>query len=170
MPTFSSFNDFGNELQALGRDLETTEKRKITNEMGKRGQAIFARAAARDLGGDPKFSGWAPVLATKVRQLGDGSALLVPASRSAAGPITVAEQGRNQGNAGGFFGPGIGKSGSTARTKSGNVRKVRAFSAKRWNGVTQGKGTASDALGEMERELPKVAETGVRKAIRRRFD
>jgi len=96
--------------------------------------------------------------------------MLTPTARS-AGPWTVAEQGRNQGNAGGFFGPGINATtGLTARTKSGKVRKVRARALRRWNGTTRGRDTASDAVALMEREMPKLAEQGVKRVIRKRFD
>ena len=170
MHRFESLAEFGRELNGLGKDLTTAEKRKITDAMGKRAQQLAQRAASNDLGGDPKFSGWAPTLETQVRRLSDGSALVTPTKQS-AGPWTVAERGRNQGDVNAFMGPGINRStGITARTKGGGVRKVRAFKAKRWNGVTRGKGTASDAVGQMERELPQIAEKGVRKAIRKRFD
>lgn len=174
MAKFESLAQFGRELEALGKDLNTSEKRDITREMGERAQTLARQAAAADLGGDDAFSGWRRNslvnLTTEVRSLPDGAALLKPTHRS-AGPWTVAELGRNQGNAGGFAGPGINRTtGVTARTRSGAVRKVRAFQAKRWNGTTRGKGTASDAAALMERELPKIAERGVRRAIRRRFD
>ena len=170
MPTFRSLAEFGHELNELGKDLTTTEKRAITEQMGRRAQQLATIAASKDLGGDPKFSGWAPTLDTQIRPQSDGSALLTPTKRS-AGPWTVAERGRNQGDVGLFAGPGINRNtGVTSRTKSGGVRKVRAFQAKRWNGVTQGKSTASDAAELMERELPGIAERGVRRAIRKRFD
>ncbi len=174
MPTFRSLAEFGHELERLGKDLEAAEKRKITKEMGDRAQQLATRAAQNDLGGDDAFSGWRrnkPLnLVTEVRSLSDGAAMLKPTKQS-AGPWTVAEDGRNQGNATGFFGPGANRTtGVTARTKSGGVRKVRAWKAKRWNGTTKPKNTASDAVELMDRELPKIAERGVRRAIRKRFD
>lgn len=170
MPTFRSLADFGDELARLGADLTTREKYEITDSMGRRAQKLAEQAASADLGGDLKFSGWTPVLETRTRRLADGATMLTPTARS-AGPWTVAEQGRNQGNAGGFFGPGINATtGLTARTKSGKVRKVRARALRRWNGTTRGKDTASDAVALMEREMPKLAEQGVRRVIRKRFD
>ena len=170
MPTFRSLADFGDELARLGADLTTREKYEITDGMGRRAQKLAEQAASADLGGDPKFSGWAPVLETRTRRLADGATMLTPTARS-AGPWTVAEQGRNQGNAGGFAGPGINTTtGLTARTKSGKVRKVRARALRRWNGTTRGKDTASDAVALMEREMPKLAEQGVKRVIRKRFD
>jgi len=170
VPTFRSIADFGDELARLGADLTTREKYEITDGMGRRAQKLAEQAASADLGGDPKFSGWTPVLETRTRRLADGATMLTPTARS-AGPWTVAEQGRNQGNAGGFFGPGINATtGLTARTKSGKVRKVRARALRRWNGTTRGKDTASDAVALMEREMPKLAEQGVKRVIRKRFD
>lgn len=174
MPTFRSFAEFGHELNELGKDLNTTEKRKITKDMGDRAKQLAKRAAQNDLGGDDSFSGWRrgnPMpLVTEVKPLSDGASLLKPTKRS-AGLWTTAEDGRNQGNASGFFGPGVNRStGATARTKAGGVRKVRAFKRRRWNGTTAAKNTASDAVELMERELPKIAEKGVRRAIRKRFD
>lgn len=172
MPTFRSIADFGDELARLGADLTTREKYEITDSMGRRAQKLAEQAASADLGGDPKFSGWKVAeLKTRTRRLADGATLLSPASPAAAGGWTVASDGRNQGNAGGFFGPGINATtGLTARTKSGKVRKVRARALRRWNGTTRGKDTASDAVALMEREMPKLAEQGVRRVIRKRFD
>lgn len=172
MPTFSSIADFGDELARLGADLTTREKYEITDSMGRRAQKLAEQAASADLGGDPMMSGWKVAeLKTRTRRLADGATLLSPASPAAAGGWTVASDGRNQGNAGGFFGPGINATtGLTARTKSGKVRKVRARALRRWNGTTRGKDTAPDAVALMEREMPKLAEQGVRRVIRKRFD
>ena len=88
----------------------------------------------------------------------------------AAGKITVAEQGRNQGNAGGFAGPSINRrTGLTSLTKSGAVRRTRGARARRWNGVTQGKNTASDALAAIEPKVPKLVNSHVGRAIRKTF-
>jgi hypothetical protein len=168
MPTFRSFEAFGRELQQLERELATDEKARITKEMGEHAQRIARDAASADLGGDPKFSGWAPTLETQLFHHA-GVTTLAP-TKFSAGPWTVAEVGRNKGNAGGFAGPGIGRSGTTSRTKSGGIRKVRTFKKKRWNGYTQGKGTASAAFAIMERELPKIADKGVARVIRKHFD
>lgn len=169
MPTFKSFGAFGAELDQVVATMEREARARITRPMGERAQKIAEAAASADLGGDPKFSGWKPVLETQLKDGRDGSTILMP-TRSSAGPWTVAERGRNHGNAGGFSGPGIGKSGFTSRTKSGGLRKVRAFKAKRWNGYTDPKRTASEAVTRMERELPKIAEDGVRRILQRHFD
>ena len=169
MPTFRSFEAFNAELQKLERDLDRETRGRIAKDMAEKAQSIAERAASNDLGGDAKFSGWAPTLDTQVKQTKDG-AILMP-TRTSAGPWTVAEFGRNQGGTSSFLGPGINRStGLTSRTKSGGLRKVRAFKSKRWNGRTQGKGTASDATAIMERELPKIAEREVRKVTLKHFD
>ncbi len=158
MPTFNSFGDFAKELDALGRDLSTREKFTITDAMGRKAQQLATQAASADLGGDPKFSGWAPQLTTKNKRLSDGSNLLSP-TRSSAGPWTVAQYGRNQAFGPKFVGPRL--------TKTGRVSRART---KRYNGQTLPKYTADDARELMEREMPKIAERGLRKAIRKRFD
>lgn len=158
MPTFNSFADFGEELNRLGADLTTKEKYKITDSMGRKARQLAEQAASSDLGGDPKFSGWAPALDTRTRRLADGSTLLTPTGRS-AGPWTVAQFGRNQAFGPAFVGPRL--------TKTGRVSKARK---KRFNGKTQPKHTGDDARELMEKEMPKIAERGVRAAIRKRFD
>jgi len=154
-------------------DLTGPEKRQVTRAMGLEAQRIAATQAARSLGGDRAFSGWnrgSPIaLDTRLSSARDFNMLMVPTRRS-AGPWTVAEQGRNQGNASGFSGPGINRStGLTARTKSGAVRRTRARASRRWNGVTRGRRTATNAVTEMNRRLPPVADKAVLKISRKRF-
>jgi hypothetical protein len=162
MPTWSSMSAFSADLSKLARELEREEARRITREMAEKAQRIATAAASADLGGDPKFSGWAPVLDTQIKSGRDSSHLLTP-TRTGAGPWTVAEQGRNRGKVGGrLAGPSLGGPRS--------VRGVRRARGRRWNGYTQGKGTASDAVARMERELPPIAERQVRRVIVKRFD
>jgi hypothetical protein len=144
-----------------------------SHAIGKMAKEAAREAASADLGGDPAFSGWrrgAPFeLVTRYDIIGPGRVSFHPTPKS-AGPWTVAESGRNQGNAGGFSGPGVNRStGATARTKSGGVRKVRARGARRWNGRTQGKQTASDALALIDKRLPKLVDGYVGRAIRKIF-
>lgn len=170
MASFNSAAAFRTEVVKLGKELSTTEAKRITREMAEKAQRITQQAAAADLGGDAKFSGWRPRLDTQIKPTRDYGHVLMP-TRSSAGPWTVAERGRNQGNASGFSGPGINvRTGRTARTKSGAVRKVRARQARRWNGRTIGKRTASDAIRQMERWLPRIAEDGLDRVIRKHFD
>jgi hypothetical protein len=174
MPTWNSVAAFTHDFDKMMGDLTGPEKRKITRAQGEEAQRIAAKAATHDLGSDRAFSGWTRatpiVLETHLRNLADGNTLLSP-TKASAGPWTVAEFGRNQGNASGFAGPGVSRStGLTARTKSGRVRKVRARRARRWNGTTRPKSTASEAVKVMEKELPKIADKAVTKVIRKRFD
>ena len=142
----------------------------LGHALGQMAKEEADKAAAGDVGSDRKFSGWAPTLDTRYDIVAPGKVLLKPTPRS-AGPWTVAQQGRNQGNASGFSGPGVSRStGLTARTKSGGVRKVRARGARKWNGRTQGKGTADTARAAIEKKAPGMVDTQVGRAIRKAFD
>jgi hypothetical protein len=174
VPTWKSFAEYGLTLEAWERDMTGPEQRKVTRAMGVEAQRIASRAAVGDLGGDRAFGGWnrgRPIpLDTRLRPGRDAATILSP-TRSSAGPWTVAEFGRNQGNAGGFSGPGINRrTGITSRTKSGGIRGVRARRSRRWNGATAGKGTASDAVAEIGRKLPPIADKAVLRVMRKRFD
>lgn len=157
---------FGGDAKAFGalsKDLSGAGLERTNREVGTRAKQLARQAASVDLGGDPKFSGWAPTLDTKYRSLkGSQVGVVISPTRVSAGPWTVAQRGRNQGETGAVLGPGVNrKTGLTARTKSGGVRKVRAVQAKRWNGATAGKGTASDAVVLFRRELLPVIEKGI---------
>lgn len=175
MTTYRSLGAFGLDVERLAKDLGDEGARKIAKTMGEEAQRIAKTAAARDLGADimhtgtDQHPGWRQPLETNLRPQQPGVTMVVPSRRS-AGPWTVAEQGRNQGNASGVAGPGINqKTGLTSRTSKGALRKVSARKARKWNGRTKGKHTGSGAVSEMERELPKIAEREVRKVIRRYF-
>jgi hypothetical protein len=162
-----SFASFARKLDKLTDGLRDPQLRKVMERLGDDAQKIAEREASADLGGDPKFSGWKPPLDTQVKHLGEGRIQLRP-TRSSAGPWTVATVGRNQGNAGGFAGPGINtRTGLTSRTKSGGLRKMRGRRAKRWNGRTQGKGTADRVQTRIGRDMPDLFEKHVRDAIRK---
>ena len=170
MPTFQSFAAFERELAKFGRELEREERRKITEQQAKAMQDIATRVASADLGGDPKFSGWAPILDTRLKQLTSGATLLTP-TKTSAGPWTVAEVGRNKGNASGFAGPGVSATtGKTSRNKDGSLRKARARKRKRWNGYTDGKQTASKVRAEAEKVVEDIALKGLRRTTRKYFD
>jgi len=162
-----TFASFAAKIERFRKELTDDA---TSHAIGKMAKAEATKAASADLGGDPMFSGWprAP-LDTRYDIVGPGKVLFKPTRRS-AGPWTVAERGRNQGNAGGVSGPGINRqTGSTSRTKAGNVRKARSFGAKRWNGRTQGKGTASDALRVIDKQVPKIVQQSVSRAITKTF-
>lgn len=157
------------DLKNLNADLKGPAKRHITNMAAIRGVQLGRQAASADLGGDPKFSGWAPRLRLGVLNTRRNDAIIYP-PRSAAGPWTVAQRGRHQGGVDAFQGPGINRrTGRTSRKKDGNVRKVRSWQERRWNGRTAPKYTADDAVELFERELPRIMAEEVQKVIRRRL-
>ena len=171
MPTWDSAAAFARDLDRMQRDLDREANGKIAFQMARGGQKIARRAASADLGGDPKFSGWAPRLATVVKRSRSG-AILHP-TRQSAGPWTVAERGRNKGNASGFAGPNVNRrtGANTLRINAkGKALYGRKTKARRWNGHTAGKNTASEAVEIMDRELPKIAERESRKVMQKRFD
>jgi len=173
MASFSSFAAFERELGAMAKEIAGAKKRKITRPMAEKAQAIVDRQVAADLT-QSDFSGWrrgAPIkLETQIKPLPSNAMLLAP-TKVTAGPFTVLESGRNQGNAGGFSGPGISvKTGITSRNKDGSVRKQRNRKARRWNGTTDGKGTSSKAVAAIDAAMPAVAEDGVRQVMVRHFD
>lgn len=162
MPTWDSLAAYGRELKGLESDLTGAERQKITRQMGREAQQLADRAAARDLGGDRAFSGWrrgAPISLDTFLRAGRGGSTLLTPKRSSAGPWTVAEFGRNSTAGPRLVGPRL--------TRTGRVSRARQ---RRYNGATAGKGTASDAVKEMEAKLPKIADKGVRLVTRKRFD
>lgn len=175
MPNWDSFAAFGRELAGLEGELTGPEKRKVTRLMGVGAQKIADRYATRDLHGDRAFSGWRrgqPIpLTTKLRSVGDGNTLLTPGST--AGQWTTADRGRNsEGGVGLFQGPAANlKTGALLLTKDGAIRTTRRRTrkARRNNGRTQPMHTATDAVQEMERELPKIASKAVLVVTRKRF-
>lgn len=163
MPTFPSIEAYNRALDSFERDLERKYRdmgRKIAEGVKPEGY----RAAAADLGGDPKFSGWRPWLELKVRTKPWGA--VIHPTRYSAGPWTVAEFGRNT-----MAGPRTRidrRTGNTRQLKRGGVSVVR--NRNRWNGVTAGKSTASDASSRFERASEPIAEREYRVVLRRHFD
>ena len=145
-------------LNPFINELEDAKLKAIADKMGVRAKALAKEAASADLGGDPKFSGWKPTLDTRYDHLSPGAIGFKP-TRRAAGPWTVAEFGRNQAAGPRMVGPRL--------TKTGRVSKAKA---KRWNGKTEPKNTATEALEAIEREMPQVVDAEVNKAIRKFFN
>ncbi len=172
MPTWPSIEAFQRDVAALGREMDR-ELAQATRRMAKRAEKIADQAARKDLGGDTRFSGWTPgpdLSHLRIRQVRPNGHIIYP-SRQAAGGWTVAQFGRNRGNAAGFQGPGVNRrTGITSRTQAGNVRKVRTVQGKRWNGYTAGKGTADRALKQFDAEAEKIADVEFRRTLSRRFD
>jgi len=161
VPNWNSLAEYGRELAGLESDLTGAERKQITRLMGAAAKQIADRAAASDLGGDRAFSGWTRVnpiaLDTVVRNGRDGATILTP-TRGSAGPWTVAEQGRNAALGPRLVGPRL--------TRTGKISKARR---RRYNGRTSGKNTASEAVTQMEQQLPAIADKGVLLVTRKRF-
>lgn len=149
-----SFAEFNARVKRLENEIEGAALKKAMTRVGVDAKKIAAAEASSDLGGDPKFSGWAPTLATRFDHVGDGKILFTPTPRS-AGPWTVAEFGRNQAAGPRMVGPRL--------TKTGKVSKARQ---KRYNGRTQGKGTATRATDRIDSMVGKASRELVDKALR----
>ncbi len=147
--TFASFN-----AKVVKFQKELTDD-ALMHDIGKMAKSEATNAASADLGGDPKFSGWAPTLDTRYDIVGPGKLSFHPSRRS-AGPWTVAEFGRNA-----SAGPSIR---SSSMTPTGRKRKAKA---RRYNGQTKGKNTATEALNAIEPKVPKLVQSHIGRAIRR---
>jgi hypothetical protein len=158
MPTWTSLAAYERELARFGKELETSERRKITMRQAEAAQQIAREVASADLGGDPKFSGWAPELATQAKSLRTGATLFSP-TRFSAGPWTVAEFGRNSKAGPRMVGPRLTKKGRVSRAK-----------VKRWNGRTEGKQTGSKTLQSVDRVVEDIALDSLRRTTRKYFD
>ena len=149
--TFASLNIKIRRLQKeLGDDA-------MMHEIGKMAKGEADKTAKRDLGSDGQFSGWPGSLATGYDIVGKGRMIFKPRNARAAGKWTVTEYGRNASQ-----GPRLR---SSSLTPTG--RKRSAKSMRRWNGVTAGKGTASDAVAQIEKRVPKIVDQRVGRAIRK---
>lgn len=150
--TFASFNRRVDKFRKELTDDATS------HAIGKMAKAEATKAASADLGGDPKFSGWAPTLDTRYDIVKSGVVSFHP-SRKSAGPWTVAEIGRNQ-----TAGP---RERSSSLTRTGRRRSSKSM--RRWNGQTRGKNTASDATAQIEAKVPKIVQQRIGRAIRKTF-
>ncbi len=149
-----TFASFARKLDVLVNGLSGPQLRAAMKRVGEAAQKDATKAASADLGGDPKFSGWAPRLDTRLVPKGDDSIVLQP-TRTSAGPWTVAEFGRNS---------TAGPRATVRLTKKGKVSRARQ---KRWNGRTEGKGTSTEATTVIARETPKRLENEVQRAIKK---
>lgn len=171
MATFQSVAAFGREVERMEREIKA-KRRAIGSKVADKALPEGYRAAAAKLGGDPKFSGWRGWLQLQARGK-DYGAVILPKSRLAAAQWTVGQDGRNAhgGPGGGFLGPGI-----NARTGETNLRFrksggviIRKRSAKRWNGVTQGKGISDDAKQRFAKVAEPIAEKEFKLIMRSHF-
>lgn len=165
------FASLNRRLGQLAGEFDGTAGRKRLEAVGRQTKADVDDAVRADGLGDQSMSGWrrgAPIKVTGQARVISDSEIFVGPQGKGIGPMRVLESGRNQGNASGFSGPGINtKTGTTARTKSGGLRKVRARKKKRWNGTTEGRDTWSDAVQLMESRVPGRVHKQVQAAIRR---
>lgn len=163
------FAAFQRKLDGVVKELDGTAGRRRLERVAKKTENDITEAVTGDIG-DTSMSGWrrgSPITITGRGVVQSNTEILMTPAKGAAGPMRVLQDGRNQGNAGGFAGPGVGRDGMTARTKSGAVRKVRARKAKRWNGTTAGKGTWADAVKLMESRVGKRVDDEVVDALGR---
>ena len=155
-----TFAQYESRIARFQRELEDQWAVSTATKMGVRAKELAARAASADLGGDPKFSGWAPTLDTRFDHVkGRPGVISFHPSKQAAGPWTVAQFGRGQAEGPRMVGPRL--------TKTGRVSKARQ---KRYNGRTKGKDTADDALKLIEADMPRVVDREVGRAIRKFFN
>lgn len=147
-----SFASFAAKLDKAAANWTGPELKAAMTRVGEQAQQIAEKAASADLGGDPKFSGWAPRLETQIKHTGPGAILIQP-GRFAAGAWTVAEFGRNSQE---------GPRPTVRLTRKGTVSRARQ---KRWNGRTPAKHTASDAVKVMNVDIPKAIEKEWARAI-----
>lgn len=155
-----TFAQFESRINRFLKELEDQKLKALASKAGDEAKKLAWKAAQADLGGDAAFSGWRPesnALHTRYDHVSPGVISFHPTRRS-AGPWTVAEFGRNQAEGPRMVGPRL--------TKTGRVSKAKT---KRWNGRTDGKDTASDALKDIDRRIPKVVEAEVLKAVRKFF-
>ena len=140
-------SSFGRKMDALADRLGGDAALKaIATKIGVAAKASAMKAAQADLGGDNRFSGWAKApLTTRFDHVSPGAIEFKPGPR-AGGPWRVAESGRRAG-------------------MSRGTRKRRS----RYLGATKGKGTWSDALKVVEREMPGRVQDEVVKQLRKTF-
>lgn len=135
------------KLAQLGDEFTGKAARRRMTAVGLKLRTEVDHAVARDIG-DTSMSGWrrsSPIdISGKAEMLSDTELEISPTKR-ARGPMRTLDVGRNMGNARGIAGPGVSADGTTARTKSGKLRKVRARKGKRWNGTTPARHTWANA-------------------------
>ena len=143
------------QAQAVGDRLAPLVRQAVINDIGKakmsgwpsKGEADAFAVVLRSSNGTTRLGGTI------------GGGVMIIRDRRNAGMVRVLDRGRNMGQGSGVAGPGVNrKTGITARTKSGGVRKVRAQAGKRWNGYTQAEHTWTDALKLMRTAAPRVVD------------
>lgn len=163
-----TFASFAKRLDVFANGLKDPELRRVMGKLGDEAvKKDVPKAAAADLGGDDRFSGWkGPRFEAEVKHQGPGSIVVQPKPRS-RGMVRVAQSGRNQGNASGFAGPGLNV--RTGRRSRGGIRQTGVRRSARWNGRTQPKHTWDDAEKIIDRETPKRVDEEVTRVKRKAF-
>jgi hypothetical protein len=151
VPT-DTFASFSHRVDVFVNGITDPQLKAIMTKIGTDAKKDALSAASADLGGDPKFSGWAPTLETRFDHVGEGRISFHPTGKS-AGPWTVAERGRHA---------GAGPPSPTKKKGKGKGRK--------WNGRTQGKGTATAALAKIEQATPDRYDKEIKKLLHKAFD
>ena len=169
----TTFAEFDLKLQHIQQEWSGAAGRRRLERVAQKTKGDIAEAVKGDLG-DLSMSGWhrgKPIDVTGRYDIeGNGTSFTMTPAKRGRGPMRVLEQGRNQGNASGFAGPGMNaRTGATSRNLDGSVRKVRARKGKRWTGRTAGKGTWSDATMLMRARTAERVHAEVVKAMREVF-
>jgi hypothetical protein len=168
----SSGSDIVRSMVQLERTMSPQAIEKRLTGVGVQLKTVGLRGAATTkVGADLMMTrGWSQPGPLRLSFKVDGESLLMHRSGRSAGPWRVAEEGRNQGNAAGFSGPGINvKTGKTTRNTNGSMRKVRARKAKRFNGTTQGFGTWTATAAAFDQQAAKLVTKGNREAVIKAF-
>jgi len=164
--TFKSFNK---KLAKMEAELSGPKLKRHMADVGKMAKRVSENATKSDLGPDGEFSGWPGDLGTRYEHLADGVLSFKPRSKKSAGKWTTVTDGRNRGM-GGFAGPGInrrtGQTSDLIRSGERKVQRQRKRKAKRWNGYTDGKGTADRATELIEKNADRMNREFVQKATR----
>lgn len=166
-----SWLELESKLDRLAKDFAGVDGRRDMAEIGLRLKGEVDRAAERELGSDRSMSGWSrskPIEITGTFRPRNSSVVIFARGGQV---MRVLESGRHMGDSDLILGPGVNrKTGVTARTKGGKVRKVRATRSRRWNGYTQPKNTWTEATTAIAARGPGVAHSvKVDKAMSRLF-
>lgn len=136
--------DLAARLDALAAGLTGDQLREVLTTVGVAAKKDLDQSIKRDLGGDNKFSGWAPRLGSGFEHTAGGRITLTPRP---PGPWTVAESGRFRGS-------------RVARKGRYRGRRVG------W-GNTAPKRSWSDGVGIITRDTPERALTEIVALVRK---
>jgi len=164
-----SLSSFNKKIAVLESSLSGPKLKRHMIDIGKMSKRVAFNAAQKDLGPDGEFSGWKGDLGTRFDHLSDGVISFKPKSKKSAGKWTTANDGRNRGM-GGFAGPVVnrrtGLTSDSVRSGERKVQRQRKVKAKRWNGYTDGKGTADRAQQLIDKNVEKMNRDFVRAATK----